>query len=174
MAMDHARLLNLVRIKPSTLHMYPNYPVAEHRGPGVHHGFDNNDDDYDMPMDMDHRAQALRGLARGIILLPDGTGFATGSGLGGFGSRLSNSAELNNRITDLDDKDADLMDTSDEDRDLDEQIHKGGQPGESTPGGSSGEETNERGRREETPAPEKTIEPTTKEHAGGEESNKGD
>lgn len=120
--------------------------IAEHRGPGVHHGFDNENDDYEMPMDLDHRAQALSRLARGIILLPDGTGFATGSGFGG--SHLP---------ADSNDKDADMFDNDEEDRDLEAQVPKG-----STPSGSSSENespTDERSRREETPAPEKSEDP---------------
>lgn len=117
---------------------------AEHRGPGNHHGFDDNHDDYDMPMDLDsHRAQTLSRLARGVILLPDGSGFATGSGFGNHTLQSSSS------------DDAEMFDNDDEDKDLESQINKG------TPSATSSENdttsSDDRTRREETPAPTSEI-----------------
>jgi hypothetical protein len=105
--------------------------VAEHRGPGVHHGFDDSREDLDMPMDIDHRSGGLGGrLGRGIILLGDGSG--------SFG------------IQDSNEHDADMFDNYEEDQDLESQVNKG------TPSGSEdeGEAAEERSRREETPAPQ--------------------
>ncbi|KAF2665632.1 PP2C-domain-containing protein [Microthyrium microscopicum] len=101
---------------------------AEHRGPGMR--ADDNHEDFDMSMDLDHRPNQLGGgrLPRGIILLGDGSG--------GFNITTSN------------ENDADMFD-QDEDKDLEEQVTKG------TPSGSEdeGEAAEERSRREETPAP---------------------
>ena len=69
--------------------------LAEFRGPGVHHNFDDSDSGYDM--DMDARAKANRGR---IILLGDGSEVLTDS------------------------DDTEMFDHSEEDKDLDSQVHK--------------------------------------------------
>ena len=102
---------------------------AEHRGPGVHHGFDDNSEDFDMPMDLIHQNAPLR-LPRGIILLPDGSG--------AFQVHQSN------------EQDTEMFDHDEEDKDLESQVTKG------TPSGSEdeGDGAEERRLREGTPAPQ--------------------
>ena len=75
--------------------------IAEFRGPGVHHNFDDSDSGYDV--DMDSRLKSFGGNnQRGrIILLGDGTEVLTDS------------------------DDTEMFDHADEDKDLDSQVHKG-------------------------------------------------
>jgi protein phosphatase 2C family protein 2/3 len=74
--------------------------IAEFRGPGVHHNFDDSDSGYDV--DMDHKPKPFGASSRGrIILLGDGTEVLTDS------------------------DDAEMFDHGDEDRDLDAQVPKG-------------------------------------------------
>lgn len=73
--------------------------IAEFRGPGVRHQFDDSPDDFDL--DLDHRARGFGGKSGRIILLGDGT-------------------EV---LTDADD--ADMFDHSEEDKDLESQVRKG-------------------------------------------------
>jgi len=100
-------------------------PTAEHRGPGVHHGFDDSQEDFDMPMDID--PGNLLGRQRPVILLRDGSAMPVPDN----------------------DQDSDMFDQDDEDKDLVSQVAKG------TPSGSEdeGDGADERRRREETPAP---------------------
>jgi protein phosphatase 2C family protein 2/3 len=73
--------------------------IAEFRGPGVHHNFDDSDSGYDVDMD---QKKSFGGNQRGrIILLGDG-------------------AEV---LTDSDD--TEMFDHSEEDKDLASQVHKG-------------------------------------------------
>lgn len=78
--------------------------IAEFRGPGIHHRFDDSPDDYDM--DPDQRTRMIGGGRSGsIILLRDGTEVLTDS-------------------TDAD-HDADMFDqSSDEEKDLESQVKK--------------------------------------------------
>ena len=75
--------------------------IAEFRGPGVHHNFDDSDSGYDV--DMDHQKKSFGGnQQRGrIILLGDGTEVLTDS------------------------DDTEMFDHSEEDKDLASQVHKG-------------------------------------------------
>ncbi len=74
--------------------------VAEFRGHGVHHNFDDSDSGYDV--DMDQKLKSFGGNQRGrIILLGDGTEVLTDS------------------------DDTEMFDRSEEDRDLASQVHKG-------------------------------------------------
>ncbi len=74
--------------------------IAEFRGPGVHHNFDDSDSGYDV--DMDHKSKPFGASSRGrIILLGDGTEVLTDS------------------------DDAEMFDHGDEDRDLEAQVPKG-------------------------------------------------
>lgn len=77
--------------------------IAEFRGPGVHHNFDDSDSGYDV--DMDHQKKTFGGNQRGrIILLGDGTEVLTDS------------------------DDTEMFDHSEEDKDLASQVHKGQAP----------------------------------------------
>lgn len=74
--------------------------IAEFRGPGVHHNFDDSDSGYDV--DMDQKLKAFGGNQRGrIILLGDGTEVLTDS------------------------DDTEMFDRGDEDKDLVSQVNKG-------------------------------------------------
>jgi len=74
--------------------------IAEFRGPGVHHNFDDSDSGYDV--DMDQKAKSFGGNQRGrIILLGDGTEVLTDS------------------------DDTEMFDHGEEDKDLASQVHKG-------------------------------------------------
>ncbi|KAG9237526.1 phosphatase 2C-domain-containing protein [Amylocarpus encephaloides] len=75
--------------------------IAEFRGPGVHHNFDDSDDSgYDV--DMDSKGKSFAGNQRGrIILLGDGTEVLTDS------------------------NDVEMFDHQEEDKDLASQVHKG-------------------------------------------------
>jgi len=76
----------------------PEY--ADFRGPGVHHNFDDSDSGYDN--DNHDKGKTFGGNQRGrIILLGDGTEILTDS------------------------DDTEMFDQSEEDRDLDSQVHKG-------------------------------------------------
>jgi protein phosphatase 2C family protein 2/3 len=73
--------------------------VAEFRGPGVHHNFDDSDSGYDVDMD---QKKSFSGNQRGrIILLGDGTEVLTDS------------------------DDTEMFDHSEEDKDLASQVNKG-------------------------------------------------
>jgi protein phosphatase 2C family protein 2/3 len=73
--------------------------IAEFRGPGVHHNFDDSDSGYDVDMD---QKKTFGGNQRGrIILLGDGTEVLTDS------------------------DDTEMFDHSEEDKDLASQVHKG-------------------------------------------------
>ncbi|KAF2100387.1 type 2C protein phosphatase [Rhizodiscina lignyota] len=99
----------------------PEY--AEFRGPGVHHRYDDNSDDYDM--DMDQRTRGFGSLGGGrIILLSDGT-------------------ELSH-----DHEDTEMFDNDDEERDLDAQVNRIQEIE-----GDDDEDQENRNQREETPAP---------------------
>ncbi len=106
----------------------------------MHHGFDENHDDYEMPMELDSRTAAsnFSRLSRGIILLGDGTGITIPPGSGGI------------RLATADDVD---MDRDEEDRDLEAQVAR-----HTPPSGSEDDEESadagERSRREETPGPQ--------------------
>ena len=73
--------------------------VAEFRGPGVRHQFDESSDDYEL--DLEHRTRSFGGRSGRIILLGDGTEVLTDS------------------------DEADMFDHSEEDRDLESQVRKG-------------------------------------------------
>jgi protein phosphatase 2C family protein 2/3 len=119
--------------------------TAEHRGPGAHHGqnFEENRDDYDMPMELDSRSAAsnFSRLSRGIILLGDGSNFGIpGSAADGSGIRIATADDI------------DMMDHDEEDRDLEAQVAR-----HTPPSGSEEDEPvadGERSRREETPGPQ--------------------
>ena len=82
--------------------------VANFRGPGVHHNFDDSDSGYDV--DMDQKIKSFGGNQRGrIILLGDGTEVLTDS------------------------DDTEMFDHSEEDKDLDSQVHKGQVAGHEEP-----------------------------------------
>lgn len=108
--------------------------LAEFRGPGRHHSFDDSPDDYDM--DMDQRTRMLgRGNAGRIILLGDGTEIHTGNAHD-------------------DDGDVDMEDRGEaeelEDKDLAEQVQKGQADAKAESNGP----VEERSTREETPGPD--------------------
>lgn len=72
--------------------------VAEFRGPGIHHRYDDSPDDYDM--DMGRGTRIGQGLGGRIILLGDGTELS------------SDSAE------------SEMFDHDEEDKDLESQVNK--------------------------------------------------
>jgi protein phosphatase 2C family protein 2/3 len=81
--------------------------VAEFRGPGVHHNFDDSDSGYDVDMD---QKKPFGGNQRGrIILLGDGTEVLTDS------------------------DDTEMFDHSEEDKDLASQVNKGQATSEDEP-----------------------------------------
>lgn len=81
--------------------------IAEFRGPGVHHNFDDSDSGYDVDMD---QKKTFGGNQRGrIILLGDGTEVLTDS------------------------DDTEMFDHSEEDKDLASQVHKGQAASEDEP-----------------------------------------
>ena len=81
--------------------------LAEFRGPGVHHNFDDSDSGYDV--DMDQKLKSFGGNQRGrIILLGDGTEVLTDS------------------------DDTEMFDHGEEDKDLASQVHKGQTTGHET------------------------------------------
>jgi len=81
--------------------------IAEFRGPGVHHNFDDSDSGYDVDMD---QKKSFGGNQRGrIILLGDGTEVLTDS------------------------DDTEMFDHSEEDKDLASQVHKGQATGQDEP-----------------------------------------
>jgi len=73
--------------------------IAEFRGPGVHHNFDDSDSGYDVDMD---QKKSFGGNQRGRIIL------------------LGDDTEV---LTDSDD--TEMFDHSEEDKDLASQVHKG-------------------------------------------------
>lgn len=76
--------------------------IADFRGPGVHHNFDDSDSGYDVDMDSKLKSFGGNSNQRGrIILLGDGTEVLTDS------------------------DDTEMFDQADEDKDLDSQVHKG-------------------------------------------------
>jgi hypothetical protein len=110
----------------------------------MHHGLEENHDDYDMPMELDSRsaASSFSRLSRGIILLGDGSGFGIPVSSSGSGIRIAAA------------DDVDMMDRDEEDRDLEAQVAR-----HTPPSGSEEEEEEpaadgERSRREETPGPQ--------------------
>lgn len=112
---------------PADLHL------AEFRGPGRHHSFDDSPDDYEM--DMDQRTRMLgRGGSGRVILLGDGTEIHTGQNHD-------------------DDGDVDMEDRGEaeelEDKDLEEQVKKGQSDAKKESNGT----VEERSTREETPGP---------------------
>jgi protein phosphatase 2C family protein 2/3 len=106
-----------------------DYTVAEFRGPGMHHRFDDSPDDYEMDMD-----QRTRMLGRGgrIILLGDGTEILTGQS-----SDHDGDIDMEDRVTEVEDDSSEDRDEEAMQRNI--QAQKNGQ-----------EERQERG---ETPAP---------------------
>ena len=83
------------------------YEIAEFRGPGVHHNFDDSDSGYDVDMD---QKKPFGANQRGrIILLGDGTEVLTDS------------------------DDTEMFDHSEEDKDLASQVHKGQATGQDEP-----------------------------------------
>jgi len=82
-------------------YFFTNAWIAEFRGPGVHHNFDDSDSGYDMDMDQRSRSIISRGKNGRIILLGDGSEILTGS------------------------EDTDMIDNEEEDEDLASQVHKG-------------------------------------------------
>jgi len=119
--------------------------VAEFRGPGIHHRFDDSPDDYDMDMDQRTRDFGHPGSSSRIILLGNGT-------------------ESNTDHAHDDDGDVDMEDSGEadelEEKDLEEQVRKG--QVDNTKGSSSKAPNGERSQREETPGPqEQSIEATT-------------
>lgn len=112
--------------------------VAEFRGPGRHHSFDDSPDDYDM--DMDQRTRMLgRGGSGRVILLGDGTEIMTGP------------------HEHDDDGDVDMEDRGEaeelEDKDLEEQVKKGQADAKQEAGKETNGPVEERSTREETPGP---------------------
>lgn len=102
MEMALVRLQSMASIlffeKPANARLIAN--VAEFRGPGVHHNFDDSDSGYDV--DMDQKTKPFGTNQRGrIILLGDGTEVLTDS------------------------DDTEMFDHGEEDKDLDSQVHKG-------------------------------------------------
>src|SRR4051794_23745959 len=92
----HLSMVSLVSLDPDRT----NIDIAEFRGPGVHHNFDDSDSGYDV--DMDSKIKSFGGNQRGrIILLGDGTEVLTDS------------------------DDTDMFDHGEEDKDLASQVHKG-------------------------------------------------
>lgn len=122
--------------------------TAEFRGPGIHHGFDDSADDYDL--DLDQRTRTIGGRSGNVILLRDGT------------EVLSEAAD--------NDHDGDMFDqSSDEEKDLESQVQKvsaegdGGRDArEETPGpGPSVQKGSESAKTEEAKSgtgPGKTVE----------------
>jgi protein phosphatase 2C family protein 2/3 len=76
-----------------------NSLLADFRGPGVRHQFDESSDDYDL--DLDHRTRNFGGRSGRIILLGDGTEVLTDS------------------------DDTEMFDRVEEDKDLESQVRKG-------------------------------------------------
>jgi protein phosphatase 2C family protein 2/3 len=75
--------------------------IAEFRGPGIHHNFDDSDSGYDVDMDSKLRSFGGANQRGRIILLGDGTEVLTDS------------------------DDTEMFDNAEEDKDLDSQVHKG-------------------------------------------------
>jgi protein phosphatase 2C family protein 2/3 len=74
--------------------------IAEFRGPGIHHNFDDSDSGYDVDMDQKNKPFSANQRGR-IILLGDGTEVLTDS------------------------DDTEMFDQQEEDKDLASQVHKG-------------------------------------------------
>lgn len=90
-------------------------PLAEFRGPGVRHRFDDSDD---YETEVDHRSSGIGGGRSGrIILLGDGTEVLTDS------------------------DETEMFDHDEEDKDLDSQVGKGGQQSDETRARSERKET---------------------------------
>lgn len=101
--------------------------LAEFRGPGNHHRFD--DSPYDDDMDMDQRTRMLGSRPGRVILLGDGTEVLTDHANGDEDVDMDERGEA----------------SEEEDKDLAEQVKKGQ---------SEGAASNTNGAREETPGPE--------------------
>ena len=139
--------------------------VAEFRGPGNHHRFEDSLDDYDM--DIDQRTQRMiggRSSAGRIILLGDG------------------SEVLTNSSPAAHDHDVDMLDQDEEDRDLQSQVTKGTRVtvrgGDDADEGatltSSPNEIGSRGDREGTPTPTNENDPEIGNRNGDEVTRKGE
>jgi protein phosphatase 2C family protein 2/3 len=130
-----------------------NWWPAEQRGPGIQHGEDDHEN-YESHMDA---SEVLHRLARGIILLPDGSGYGNAQGQGQGQQRQQGS------IQPLGEDDTEMFDNSDEEDDLGSQVHKTADTHE-----HAEESRNTRG---ETPAPEASQEKkTVTAPAAGEET----
>lgn len=99
---------------------------AEFRGPGVHHNFDDSDDHADpsasFPDPQRNQPIGMSGYNGRVIFLGDGTEVVTNSS-----------------------PDADMVDVTDEDKDLESQVSKG----EKKEGGGEGEKKGDEGAKEE-------------------------
>lgn len=84
---------------------FTNALIAEFRGPGIHHNFDDSDSGYDMDPYQRPRDIISGGKKGRIILLGDGSEILTGP------------------------EDTDMIDHEEEDEDLASQAHKGGEDG---------------------------------------------
>jgi protein phosphatase 2C family protein 2/3 len=82
--------------------------IAEFRGPGIHHNFDDSDSGYDVDMDQKNKPFSTNQKGR-IILLGDGTEVLTDS------------------------DDTEMFDQQEEDKDLASQVHKGQVTGHKDP-----------------------------------------
>lgn len=125
--------------------------IAEFRGPGVHHRYDDSPEDLDMDIENSSSeynngprtyADLRRNGGGRIILLGNGSDWSTSA---------SGSAD--------DEDDSEMFDNDDEDADVDNQVQKGGKS------------EKEQAAREETPAPEsKTDASATSESAASNEN----
>jgi protein phosphatase PTC2/3 len=128
--------LNMVSLTTLLLEKSHSYLcLAEFRGPGVHHRYDDSPEDFDM--DIDHRTQSFGGLGGRIIFLGDGT-------------ELSSDAA---------DPDSEMFDHDDEDADLDMQVNRAAtEEGEDD---ADPKFSTERSQREGTPGPTPAPNPET-------------
>jgi protein phosphatase 2C family protein 2/3 len=115
--------------------------LAEFRGPGVHHRYDDSPEDFDM--DIDHRTQSFDGLGSRIIFLGDGT----------------------ENSSDPADHDSEMFDHDDEDADLDMQVNRG--QVEESEENADPIFSMERSQREGTPGPTPAPHPETPSTTGG-------
>jgi len=115
-----------------------NSVKAEQRGPGIQPGDDH--ESYESHMDA---SEVLHRLARGIILLPDSSGYAS--------SRSTGQHQPQGTIQPLGEGDTEMFDNSDEEDDLGSQVHK-------DEGDEHATKDESRNTRGETPAPESSHE----------------